>query len=361
MRIENEIKLDFKDVLIRPKRSTLNTRNDVQLARPFAQFKHAQIELPEDAIPIFTANMDTTGTFEMAVAFVEENDNPFFVAMHKHYSIEDWEQFATTYPNVLPYVAMSAGTRKEDFEKIVQIKEIVGEQVRMICLDIANGYSEHFVECVKKYRRTFPRHIIIAGNVVTGEMVEELILSGADIVKVGIGPGCFGENTKVLMSNGTYKKISEIIKGEYIIDKTGKSVEVLNIINKGIRKTVKLTTNNWYEETYVTPDHEYWMGDCSSCSKNTISSKGIAKILDKKSKTIPKQSKYKWKPIEDIDIDKMFTVYPNTCQWNCVDKFTIDLSDFSCSDKTKVNNEYIETNGSSNGIYFLFSVSKIYF
>uniref|UniRef100_A0A670KCK1 GMP reductase n=1 Tax=Podarcis muralis TaxID=64176 RepID=A0A670KCK1_PODMU len=85
-------------------------------------------------------------------------------------------------------VAASSGTGPSDFEQLEQILETV-PQVRYICLDVANGYSEHFVQFLKDVRKRFPDHTIIAGNVVTGEMVEELILSGADIIKVGIGPG----------------------------------------------------------------------------------------------------------------------------------------------------------------------------
>lgn len=131
------------------------------------------------------ANMDTTGTFEMAT---ELSKHHVIVCVHKHYSIEDWLKFAKEQPEALPYVTVSAGTSENDLNTVKEVLEKIPE-IKMICLDVANGYSENFVSTVRKVRANHPNHTIIAGNVVTGEMVEELILSGADIVKVGIGPG----------------------------------------------------------------------------------------------------------------------------------------------------------------------------
>eukprot|EP00494_Astrolonche_serrata_P034439 UN34708 len=129
--------------------------------------------------------MDTTGTFEMAVAFAKHK---MIVAVHKHYTVEEWLNFSKQHSECLPYVCVSAGSGKSDFDKLVKITDAV-PKLNFICLDVANGYSEHFVECVERTRKKFPKHTILAGNVVTGEMTEQLILSGADIVKVGIGPG----------------------------------------------------------------------------------------------------------------------------------------------------------------------------
>ena len=108
--------------------------------------------------------------------------------MHKFYSPEDWRKFATENPETIKYVAASSGTGAGDWERLQAILAAVPE-IKFICLDVANGYSEHFVMYVRKVRAAFPSHTILAGNVVTGEMVEELLLSGADIIKVGIGPG----------------------------------------------------------------------------------------------------------------------------------------------------------------------------
>ncbi|XP_015916263.2 GMP reductase 2 [Parasteatoda tepidariorum] len=181
-RIENDIKLDFKDVLLRPKRSTLKSRNDVDLCRSFTFRNSGKLY---DGIPIISSNMDTTGTFEIAKVLAKHG---LFTCIHKHYSLDQWKEFASENPSALKNVAVSIGTAAGDFEQLCSIIKEVPE-IECICLDVANGYSEHFVSLVKQVRATYPSHTIMAGNVVTGEMVEELILSGADVIKVGIGPG----------------------------------------------------------------------------------------------------------------------------------------------------------------------------
>lgn len=181
-RIDNDVKLDFKDVLVRPKRSTLKSRSEVDLCRSFIFRNSGQTY---DGVPVMAANMDTVGTFEMAKSFARSK---CFVCIHKHYSVDAWKEFATENEGILEHVAASTGTGEGDLKKLCDIIKAV-PNIKYICVDVANGYSEHFVQFVRDVRKTFPKHTIMAGNVVTGEMVEELILSGADIIKVGIGPG----------------------------------------------------------------------------------------------------------------------------------------------------------------------------
>ncbi|XP_063157680.1 GMP reductase 2 [Candoia aspera] len=178
--IDTDVKLDFKDVLLRPKRSTLKSRSEVDLVRSFT-FRNSKQTYT--GIPIIAANMDTVGTFEMAKVLCKFS---LFTAIHKHCTLEKWKEFAAQNPDCLQSVAASTGT--SDLGLLEQILEGV-PQIRYICLDVANGYSEHFVQFLRDLRKRFPDHTIMAGNVVTGEMVEELILSGADIIKVGIGSG----------------------------------------------------------------------------------------------------------------------------------------------------------------------------
>jgi GMP reductase len=181
MRIDYEQKLDFKDVLIRPKRSTLRSRSEVDLLRNYT-FKHAGITW--QGIPIIAANMDHTGTFAMATQLAKQQ---LLTAIAKFHSLEDWQAFQQTHPNLSKYCLISAGTSQEDFQNLQAITAIINTP--FICLDVANGYSQHFIDFVKRCRTSFPSKIIMAGNVVTGEMVEELLIAGADIVKIGIGPG----------------------------------------------------------------------------------------------------------------------------------------------------------------------------
>lgn len=204
MRIEYDIKLGFKDVMFRPKRSQLKSRSQVSLDRKF-KFMHAPFSW--EGIPIMAANMDTVGTFEMALALCRSK---VFTAIHKHYSMEEWTAFLSSAPaGIEEYIAVSTGTGENDLEKVAQIMDLF-PHLKFICIDVANGYSQHFVNFVREARKQFPNKVIIAGNVVTGEMVEELILSGADIVKVGIGPGSVC-TTRVKTGVG-YPQLSAIIE-----------------------------------------------------------------------------------------------------------------------------------------------------
>lgn len=204
MRIELDIKLGFKNVMIRPKRSTLKSRADVTLQRTF-KFLHA--EKNWTGIPVMAANMDTTGTFEMAKALAQHK---MFTVIHKYYTMDDWKEFfASADEHITEYIAVSTGTRKEDLKKLDGLMKAF-PQLRFICIDVANGYSEHFVQFVKKVRDKYPTRVIMAGNVVSGEMVEELLLAGADIIKVGIGPGSVC--TTRLKTGVGYPQLSAIIE-----------------------------------------------------------------------------------------------------------------------------------------------------
>lgn len=204
MRIEEDIKLGFKDVLIRPKRSILKSRAQVDLIRNFS-FKYSKYIW--SGIPIIASNMDTIGTFEMVKSLSHFN---ILTAVHKYYSLEHWRDFIRTSSKfILNHVIVSIGTSNEDFLKIKKIF-LLSPEIKYICIDVANGYSEHVITFLKLIRNYFIDKIICAGNVVTGEMVEELILSGADIVKVGIGPGSVC-TTRVKTGVG-YPQLSAIIE-----------------------------------------------------------------------------------------------------------------------------------------------------
>lgn len=204
MRIEYDIKLGFKDVMIRPKRSTLKSRKDVSLERNF-KFLHSPITW--SGVPIIAANMDTVGTFNMATALSEAN---LFTTLHKHYSTKELTTFLkTSKKGIENYVAVSTGIGEQDAIRLS--KRIKANPIlQFICIDVANGYSEYFADFVKQTRDNYPNKVIIAGNVVTGEMVEELLLSGADIVKVGIGPGSVC-TTRIKTGVG-YPQLSAIIE-----------------------------------------------------------------------------------------------------------------------------------------------------
>ena len=203
MRIEQDVKLDFKDVLIRPKRSTLTSRSEVDIAREFV-FCHSGRAY--SGIPIIAANMDTTGTLAMARALAKQR---LSVALHKHYSeVKLLNFFAQTEDSAHAFYSMGIG--EPDYEKFCRVVAAANGAITRVCVDVANGYTKSFIRFIHKLRSAHPGLTIMAGNVVTGEMTEELILSGVDIVKVGIGPGSVCTTRR--MSGVGYPQLSAIIE-----------------------------------------------------------------------------------------------------------------------------------------------------
>uniref|UniRef100_A0A4W5LB29 GMP reductase n=1 Tax=Hucho hucho TaxID=62062 RepID=A0A4W5LB29_9TELE len=177
-RVDADLKLDFKDVLFRPKRSSLKSRSEVDLARTFT-FRNSKQTY--HGIPIIAANMDTTGTFEMARVL---SKHTLFTAMQKHYSLDEWKTFAVNHPEYTlscpPWCEHSAssGSGKADLERLCEILEAIPD-IKYICLDVANGYSEYFVEFVKTVRGKFPKHTIMADDleIVCHSSLEPLIVT----------------------------------------------------------------------------------------------------------------------------------------------------------------------------------------
>jgi GMP reductase len=201
MRIEDEVKLDFRDVLIRPKRSTLSSRKEVDLKRTY-KFRHSKTEWT--GVPIMASNMDGVGTLAMAEALYNHR---LFTCLVKTYDEDDLFDL----PGKIGgnYFAVSTGTNENDFRRLSRIINAYPE-IHFICIDVANGYSESFGDYVADVRDAWPDKTIIAGNVVTADMTQELILRGADIIKVGIGPGSVC-TTRIQTGVG-YPQLSAIIE-----------------------------------------------------------------------------------------------------------------------------------------------------
>ena len=187
MRIESDLKLDYKDVLLKPKRSKLTSRKDVDMEREF-KFLNSGKEFT--GIPIIASSMDGVGTFSMAKIL---QNYKMLTVLRKHYEPEDWDNAVASGLD-LSYVSICTGTNRiwdEDASDFLTLKVVLEKypEIPFITIDVANGYHENFVDFVGQIREEFPEQTIIAGNVITAEMTEELILRGADIVKCGIGPG----------------------------------------------------------------------------------------------------------------------------------------------------------------------------
>jgi len=213
MRIENEVLLDYSDVLIRPKRSTLGSRKEVNLEREFTFRNYNKQDIMSGeydwkGVPIMASNMDGVGTFEMADKLAEGN---IFTCLVKTYSEQDLiKYFTSDLPERSDYVAMSIGIQDRDLNKFEKVYAVCKENLKYVCIDVANGYSQRFVEFVGEFKFRFPKVVIIAGNVVTADQTQELILNGADIVKVGIGPGSVC-TTRIQTGVG-YPQLSAVIE-----------------------------------------------------------------------------------------------------------------------------------------------------
>lgn len=204
MRIEDDIKLDFNDVLLKPKRSTLSSRKEVLLEREFTFYHSPKTWV---GVPIMAANMAASGTFEMAEIL---SKHKIITVFHKYYSIAEYKLFFKKFKSY-DYIAYSLGIREKDLEQLNQmIKSKLINNFDFICIDVPNGYLEKFLEIIKHVRTLCPEHIIIAGNVVSNEIAEEIILNGADIVKVGIGSGA-GCTTRRMTGVG-YPQLSAVIE-----------------------------------------------------------------------------------------------------------------------------------------------------
>ena len=185
MRIEQDIKLDYKDVLFKPKRSKLESRRDVDLTRTF-KFHYGN---EWTGVPIMASNMDGVGTFAMAKILQEHK---MITVMRKHYSVDDWTKNAKGVK--MKYLSVCTGTGviwDPDAPDYATMKAVLAmyPDIKFITVDVANAYHENYADFISKVRDAYPDKTIIAGNVISAEMTEELIIKGADIVKCGIGPG----------------------------------------------------------------------------------------------------------------------------------------------------------------------------
>ena len=196
MRIESDIKLDYASVLMRPKRSTLGSRKEVDLHRRFT-YRHYKPSEPGlnrrsehgdfKGIPLMASNMDGVGTLDMADKLAKQR---IFTCLVKTYTVTELVSYFDVEGNERSNnVAMSIGILDHDQQKFRDVYEQTGNKLKYVCIDVANGYSERFLDFISAFRKSYPEIVIIAGNVVTADQTQELILNGADIVKVGIGPG----------------------------------------------------------------------------------------------------------------------------------------------------------------------------
>ena len=214
MRIEEDVKIDYGNVLLRPKRSTLVSRKDVDLDRHYT-FNNGQTYYD---IPIMAANMDGVGTIEMADALGKLG---LFTCLVKSYSVDEYVEYFNMDEQWVDakdikrfirkeYTAYSMGVVDDDLTKFIKVYEQLGDRIKYVNIDVANGYTKKYSDFIKMFRDKYPNIVIIAGNVCTADMTQELLLNGADIVKVGIGPGSVC-TTRIKTGIG-YPQLSAVIE-----------------------------------------------------------------------------------------------------------------------------------------------------
>jgi IMP dehydrogenase/GMP reductase len=248
MRIIDDIKLDFKDVLFVPHRSSLGSRNEVDLQKKYI-LRNSKQEY--HGVPIVAANMDGVGTPKMALALAEFS---MMTCLTKHYSVEELIKVFNyvKYRNMYDSFVYSLGTSEEDQLKYKEFKR-QGGYTKWLCLDVANGYSQKFVDLVKTLRDENPDIAIIAGNVVTPDITEALLFAGADVIKVGIGPGCFTADSMVLTGDG-FKRIVDIELDDMVLTHQNRFRKILHKFEFKNRDTL-LKINN----IKCTPNHEFYV------------------------------------------------------------------------------------------------------
>lgn len=185
--------IDFNDVLIIPRPTTITSRNDINL------------EI-EDEIPIMAANMATIG--QLSVAKILANYK-LLTCLHKFYDVNEIEKEAL---EIYRFLIPSAGIDKESNQRLEEIcKHIPG--IKYICFDVANGYMIKYINHLFEMRNKYPDVKIIAGNVATPKGCEQILNTGVDYVKIGIGSGsaCLTRN-KTGIGYSQFMAILECVK-----------------------------------------------------------------------------------------------------------------------------------------------------
>lgn len=307
--------LSFDDILLEPKYSEIGSRFNNQIS-------FYQSFLPALKYPIMSANMDTITKSEMANKMWELG---CLGIVHRFMSVED--QINELNKIEIGYKIPCIGTGKEQQERLDKIISNV-PGIDYVLIDIAHGHSQNMINQIEYISGQYDNLKIIAGNIATYQGAIDLIRAGASILKIGVGPGCLGPGTRILMENGTYKNIEDISLHDKVINCNGVAVEVVGVKFSGFKKVYKYRNNNFYKETLVTGDHQHLCGDYSS-TPNIFNDGCLSKTLDKL--THSKESKYKWSRIDEFK--EKVCLLPKNIEFNIPESFNIELSNFAIANR----------------------------
>lgn len=315
--IKTKTGLCFDDVLLVPKFSDIQSRSLVDLSTDLGKGVHLKM-------PVVSANMKTITGSLMAAKISSLGglgilhrffDDPF-EQVKEFEMARQRERELTKFPR--SNIGVSVGVTKDNHKLL---DALIDAGAKIVCVDVAHGNHSLCIEMTNFISTKYPHVLLISGNVVTPDGALNLYDSGADIVKVGIGNGCFAAGTRVLMANATYKNIEDINPGDRVINGEGKPTSVINAFCTGIKEVYKMRNNLSGVDTIVTPDHNFWVGDLNSVSQNTLSSQGYVKVLNNKNKN--GESKYKWKSVDNLKQDCL--LLPRAIEFELSDDFEIDI------------------------------------
>jgi IMP dehydrogenase/GMP reductase len=230
----------------------------------------------------------------------------------------DWREGKRGYENICAAIGVTG-----DF--IERAQELIKNGCNILLIDIAHGHHRLMKEAIERIRKEVSgRYYIVGGNIATRTATRDLCEWGVDAVRVGVGSGCFSGETRILMANGTYKDIQDIKIGDRVINMYGKPVNVKNVQMTGYKKTIRIRHNKFYKETTVTPNHRYWIGDLSSLSERTKSSRGYIKCLNNPVRG--GASKFKWLSLDKCDSTNCVYLLPTMIDFEMPNNFEIVLN-----------------------------------
>ena len=299
--------ITYSDVHIVPKYSEIESRSNVDLSVSLG-------DLDLD-LPIIASPMESVMGVEMMDALHEKGATG---AYHRFDNTKDLtNRLDRSYMEDHSNVIQSIGVSNE----VPDVIRFGIGAVSAVLIDVAHGHHKYVKQTIDTIKSEYPDTTVIAGNIATPEAALDLIQWGADILRVGVGGGCFASGTKILMANGTYKNIEDIEPGEEVINKNGNPVEVKKRIYSGKQRVIEYDQNNFHKNTHVTPDHKHWVGDYSSCM-STKNSQGYKKALN-----TPKNNgeKIKWKEVGDLE--NCCLLSPSNIDFSLPDSFNVSIED----------------------------------